>query len=88
MLISELLPLTEKIVDSSWIADVTYIKPKRSDDEKRSRAPKKSDVKILVRDGRSYTVKGVPYMLYRNWQKAESKGQFWHRFIKDKYQVE
>ncbi len=87
MLISELLPLTEKIVDSSWISDVTYIRPKRTDDERKSKVPKKADVRITVKDGRTYTVKDVPYQVYRNWQRAESKGSFWHKFINNKYVV-
>lgn len=99
MLINELLRLDEKTVTSSWLADVTYmnfIKKKdatgRAEDEvadkkPKDRTPKKGDVKIVVKDGRSYTVKDVPYVLYRNWQKAESKGKFWHAFIRDKYTV-
>lgn len=97
MLINEIIRLDEKTVASSWLADVTYMnfiknkdisgKPEGDDQQKRSRTPKKGDVRIIVKDGRSYTVKNVPYVLYRNWQKAESKGKFWHAFIRDKYVV-
>ena len=87
MLINQIIPLTEKVVDSSWIADVTYKRNKRDPEEKRDRSPKFSDVTITTRDGRKYTVKRVPYMLYVNWQKSPSKGQFWHQHIKDKYEV-
>lgn len=87
MRINDIIPLTEKVVDSSWIADVTYKRVKRDPNEKRDRTPKFSDVTITTRDGRKYIIKKVPYMLYVNWQKSSSKGQFWHQHIKGKYEV-
>lgn len=87
MRISDIIRLDEKTVDSSWIRDVRYERKPKTQDGKRSRAPAFSDVLITVADGRRYTVHGVPYKLYRQWVTSPSQGQFWHKFIKNQYQV-
>jgi hypothetical protein len=93
MKINEIIELDEKTVDSSWISRVDYgqyyrdLKKDRSQDQNKKSAPKVSDVIITVKDGRKYTVHDVPHSVYKNWAKAPSKGQFWHRFIRDRYRI-
>ena len=87
MLISHIIPFTEKVVDSSWLMDIRYDKKPRADIDKRSKVPAVSDVIITLRDGHKYTVHGVPYKVYRQWVTAPSRGVYWHKNIKNQYQV-
>ena len=36
-------------------------------------------------NGRSYTYDAVPPDLYRQWQQADSKGEFYNTFIRGSY---
>lgn len=87
MIVSDIIPLTEKIVDSTWLMDIKYDRKPRSEQEKKSKVPKVSDVIITLRDGHRYTVHNVPYKVYREWVTAPSRGVFWHKNIKNAYVV-
>lgn len=93
MKINEIIQLTEKDIDSSWLSQVNYgqyyraFKKDRTPEQLKKNAPKTSDVIITVRDGRRYTVHDVPHAVYKAWVASPSKGQFWHRFIRDRYNI-
>lgn len=87
MLISQVILLTEKIIDSTWLMDIRYDRKPRADTDKRTKVPAVSDVTITLRDGHKYTVHGVPYKVYREWVTAPSRGQYWHKNIKNTYQI-
>lgn len=87
MKINEIILLSEKIVDSSWLSDIRYDRKPRSQADKKSKTPKFSDVIITLRDGHKYTVHDVPYKVYRMWVTAPSRGVFWHKNIKNQYNV-
>lgn len=64
--------LTEEMVMSSWIMDLTY------DEEQEA-------VIMTLLSGRSYSIAGVEEDLYDMWIGASSKGKFWHQAIKGNY---
>lgn len=71
--------LNEEMVFSSWIEDLSY----EQDDSNSG----EGDVILTLRNGRSYTVYNVDYGLYEDWLNSASKGQFFHRYIKNGYMI-
>lgn len=43
---------------------------------------------IIVNGASGYVVKALPETVYLQWMRASSKGQFFHRNIKDKYIID
>ena len=72
MRFSEIVYLFEDAVVSSWLADLSY---------------KNGNVTLTTADGRLYTVYDVPENVFDAWLNAPSKGQFFHKQIKDRYIV-
>lgn len=68
--------LKEESVLSSWISDLFLV------------SGSNGDITIVLGNGRRYSVKNVGNQIYQQWLKSPSKGQFWHKNIKDKYNVE
>ena len=66
--------LNEKSVESAWITDLIYNRPNRR-------------LTMRVSDGRTYSITGITRTTFEKWTKALSKGQFYHNFIKDRYQI-
>ena len=56
--------LTEEAVNSSWIADLTYIKDTGS-------------VIMTTLGGGEYEIPDVPYEEFEQWLSAPSKGKHW-----------
>lgn len=72
MLISELL--LEKHVESTWITDLIHNRPNRK-------------VTMRLSNGRTFSILGITRTVFDSWNKAPSKGQYWHKFIKNKHNV-
>ena len=66
--------LIEKAVESSWITDLVYNRPNRV-------------LTMRMSDGKSYSVPGITRELFERWLNSPSKGKFFHKYIKDIYQV-
>jgi len=66
--------LTEKPVESTWITDLVYTRPTKT-------------LTMRLSDGKSYKIPGISRATFETWYKANSKGKFFHNFIKNKYQV-
>ena len=66
--------LNEKQVESAWITDITYNRPNRR-------------LTMRLSDGKSYSIPGISRTFFERWLKANSKGQFFHNFVKGTYQV-
>ena len=75
MKINEII-LFEQPVISSWISDLTLVKGRSG------------DVTMALGNGRRYLVKGIGSRLYTQWLNAASKGSFWHKNIRNQYQVD
>lgn len=72
MKVSEVLK--ETAVESSWISGITYNRPNKI-------------LTMRLGNGRTYTIPGVTRSVFDKWIRAESKGEFFHTMIKDKYTV-
>lgn len=66
--------LTEKHVESAWISDLIYNRPNHR-------------LTMRLSNGRSFSIPGISRTTFERWAKYPSKGQFFHQFIKDKYQI-
>lgn len=66
--------ITEKPVESTWITDLTYNRPNRVST-------------MRISNGRSFSISGITRNMFERWNKAESKGQFYHQHIKDVYNI-
>lgn len=66
--------LLEKPVESSWITNLTYNRPNRV-------------LTMRLANGRSFAIPGISRATFEQWTKAPSKGRFFHKYIKDKHQV-
>lgn len=64
--------LTEKKVQSTWITDVSYNRPQRI-------------IKMTLSNGKSYLIPGTSRGTFNRWVSAQSKGSFFHEFIKGQY---
>lgn len=60
-------------VYSSWISSLGY--------------DPSGDMEFNLLQGRDYTVHGIDPETYARWMDADSKGQFYHRYIKDRYTI-
>ena len=59
-------------IDSSFIDSVAYHKPLKTFD-------------IRLKNGQKYSYTGVPSIVYTNFMKAKSKGEYFNRVIRKKY---
>jgi len=59
-------------VDSSWISDIAYFENNNM-------------LEVLLKNGRLYTFYGISQALFNKFQKAKSKGEFFNKYIKDRY---
>ena len=66
--------LNEVKVESSWISDVLYNRPK-------------SLLTVVMNRGKAYMVMGISRHMFDRWKAAPSKGKFWHEHIKGRYNV-
>jgi len=65
----------EAPVQSSWQADLSYNKEEQY------------IVMVTNKDAR-YKISNVPPQVYSNWRRSPSKGKYWHKFIKNNYEIE
>lgn len=66
--------LSEKVVQSSWITNLTYNRPNKT-------------LTMQLSNGRSFSIPGVTRTTFERWVNSPSKGRFFHDKIKDTYQV-
>lgn len=66
--------LLEKKVQSTWISELIHNRPNRI-------------VTMKLSNGKSFSIMGITRTLFDKWNKAASKGQFWHQLIKGKHNV-
>lgn len=66
--------LKEVKVQSSWISNLTYNRPN-------------SVITWRLNNGREYTIPNISRRMFDRWKSAQSKGQFFHRYIKGTYKV-
>lgn len=66
--------LTEKKVQSTWIVDVRYNRPKRI-------------ITMTLNNGRSFLIPGTSRSMFERWVSAPSKGTFFHEYIKGRYPI-
>jgi hypothetical protein len=67
--------IDEAPVISSWISDLTLVKGASG------------NVTMALGNGNRYSVKSVGGQLFNAWLQSPSKGKFWHKNIKNKFQV-
>jgi hypothetical protein len=68
------IALNEKPVESTWITDISYNRPNRV-------------LTMRLSNGTRYSIPGISRGMFEKWANASSKGQFFHRFIKGRYNV-
>ena len=66
--------LVEKPVESSWIVDLRFNRPKKI-------------LTMHLSNGRAFTIPNITRTTFERWTNAPSKGRFFHTNIKDRYQV-
>lgn len=66
--------LNEKRVDSAWISNITYSRPDRV-------------ITMKLSNGKIYSIFGISRTIFERWFRSNSKGQFFHRYIKNVYQI-
>lgn len=66
--------LNEKPVESTWITDLTHNRPNKT-------------VTMRLSNGRSFSIPGIARAGFEKWVNANSKGTYFHNFIKDNYQI-
>ena len=59
-------------IDSSFIEAVAYHKPLKM-------------FEVKLKNGQEYSYVGVPSIVYTNFMKAKSKGEYFNRVVKKKY---
>ena len=78
MLVSEITEfLVEKQVESSWLYDISYSR-------------KKKTIRMVIRKPTqisSYDILNVSRHVFDKWHRANSKGKFFHSFIKGFYDI-
>ena len=67
--------LVEYPVSSSWLRDIEYDFNNR-------------DTIMVTSTGRRYRVKKVPWKVFSGWSWSNSKGKYFHRVIRGKFNVE
>ncbi len=66
--------LNEKAVESAWITDLVYNRPNKV-------------LTMRISNGRAFSIPGITRNMFERWIKANSKGQFFHQYIKDNYDI-
>ena len=66
---------TESPVQSSWQADLSYDRAN-------------GDIIMVTNKNMRYRIHQVPFNVYRNWRRSPSKGKYWHKFVKNNYQID
>lgn len=66
--------LFEKSVSSTWLADVA--------NNRRLKV-----VTMALSDGKVYAIHGMTRHQFDNWHKSASKGEYFHKRVKDKYVI-
>ena len=66
--------IIEKLVDSSWVREITYTRAKKI-------------LTMRVKSGRVYSIHGITRSTFEKWFKSPSIGKYWHQFIKGNYRV-
>ena len=75
MLVEEITLLNEKMVLSSWIKELTYNRPRKI-------------LTMSLLDGKKYLIHNISRRQFDNWNNANSKGQFFHTNVKDRYDIQ
>lgn len=68
------IQLQEKPVLSSWITDLVQTRKTRS-------------VVMTLNNGRKYKIDNMSRYKFDLWNRAESKGKFWHQYVKKNHNV-
>lgn len=68
------IQLQEKFVLSSWITNLVMTR-------------KTNSVVMTLKNGRKYRIENISRYKFDLWNKAESKGKFWHQYIKNRHNV-
>ena len=66
--------LNEKHVESTWITNLTYNRPNKV-------------LTMKVTGGKTYTIHNISRSTFEKWFNSDSKGQFFHTYIKGKYTI-
>ena len=66
--------ISEKDIKSSWISAA-------------SNNRKTKTVLWKLNDGKVYQIKGITRNMFDKWHNSNSKGKFFHRYIKDRYDI-
>lgn len=66
--------LNEKPVESAWISDLIYNRPNKT-------------LTMRLSNGKRYSIPGITRTTFEKWVKSPSKGEYFHQFIKGRYQV-
>jgi hypothetical protein len=66
--------LLEKRVASTWISELIHNRPNKR-------------VTMKLSNGRAFSVFGITRAAFEKWSGAESKGKYWHLFIKGSHRV-
>ena len=66
--------LTEKPVQSTWIVNLMHNRPNKT-------------ITMRLNNGRAFSIPGITRTMFEKWTNSQSKGHFFHQFIKGKYQV-
>ena len=66
--------ISEKVVQSSWISDVTYNRPNKT-------------LTMRLSNGKSYSIPAASRTEFEKWVKSGSKGRFFHNSIKPNHDI-
>lgn len=66
--------LSEKVVQSSWISNITYNRPNKT-------------LTMVLSNGNTYTIPASSRTEFEKWVKSGSKGQFFHNSIKPRHTI-
>ena len=72
MKISEIL--LEKPVESSWIVNLSLNRPNRV-------------LTMRLSNGRAFSIPGITRTTFEQWTKSPSKGKFFHKYIRDRFNI-
>ena len=66
--------LTEKAVQSTWIASLTHNRPNKV-------------LTMVLSNGRTFSIPNITRTTFERWSRAPSKGRYYHQYIKNKYRL-
>ena len=46
------------------------------------------DIIMVTNKNMRYRIHQVPFNVYRNWRRSPSKGKYWHKFVKNNFEIE